>query len=98
VKNTVKHCGCKWNNGRNLSCYTIARSDFGLKSIEQNALVAKVNLSKSYVSELMKISNLEQDINDEALSSNYRTHSRLLQLAKIANHEARMKKFDEFKK
>jgi ParB family chromosome partitioning protein len=35
-------------------------------SVEQNALSAKVNLSKSYVSELMTISRLDQDIKDEA--------------------------------
>jgi ParB/RepB/Spo0J family partition protein len=66
-------------------------------AVEQNALVSKVNLSKSYVSELMKISKLDQDIKDEALKSNFWTHSRLLQLAKIANHETRMNKFEEFK-
>jgi hypothetical protein len=40
-------------------------------AVEQNALVSKVNLSKSYVSELMKISKLEQVIKDEAITSNF---------------------------
>jgi molecular chaperone GrpE (heat shock protein) len=45
----------------------------------------------------MRICKLEQDIKDEVLNSNYWTHSRLLQLAKIPNYDVRMKKFDEFK-
>jgi sugar diacid utilization regulator len=66
-------------------------------AVEQNALVSKVNLSKSYVSELMKISKLDQDIRDESLKSNFWTHARLLQLAKIAKPEVRISKFQEFK-
>ncbi|MDR1568789.1 MAG: ParB/RepB/Spo0J family partition protein [Streptococcaceae bacterium] len=67
-------------------------------SVEQKALVAKVKLSKSYVSELMKISNLEQEIKGEVLKSNDWTHSRLLQLAKITNLQTRKSKFDEIQK
>jgi hypothetical protein len=62
-------------------------------SVEQKDLVTKVNLSKGYVSELMKISNLEQDIKDEVLKSNDWTHARLLRLAKITNLKTKMDKF-----
>jgi ParB family chromosome partitioning protein len=67
-------------------------------SVEQKALVAKVKLSKSYVSELMKIGNLEQDIKDDVLKSNDWTHARLLRLAKITNLKTKIDKFNEIKK
>jgi ParB family chromosome partitioning protein len=61
------------------------------------ALIAKIHLSKSYVSELLKISKLEPEIKAQALKSNLWSYPKLLRLAKMANPVARMDKFLEFK-
>ncbi|MDR2302951.1 MAG: ParB/RepB/Spo0J family partition protein [Deltaproteobacteria bacterium] len=61
------------------------------------ALIAKIHLSKSYVSELLKISKLEPEIKAEALKSNLWSYPKLLRLAKTATPETRMDKFLEFK-
>ncbi|MDR1567179.1 MAG: hypothetical protein LBS33_00615 [Streptococcaceae bacterium] len=68
------------------------------QNVEHNALVSKVNLSKSHVSELLIISHLEQNIKNGAIKSNNWSHARLLKLAQTVNPEKRMDKFDEFKK
>ncbi|MDR1013222.1 MAG: ParB/RepB/Spo0J family partition protein [Lactobacillales bacterium] len=64
---------------------------------QQNDLVPKVGLSKGYISELIKIIKLADDIKNEALLSSSWTRSKLLRLAGIVKPDVRMRKFEEFK-
>jgi ParB family chromosome partitioning protein len=58
---------------------------------QQKNLISKVHLSKSYVSELLSISELDDYIKSEALKSTFWTRSNLLQLAKIKSSDLRKK-------
>jgi hypothetical protein len=60
-------------------------------------LIKIVNLSENYISEILKISTLDDTIKEEALKSKRWSTNKLLQLAKIKNTDLRMKKFDELK-
>jgi ParB family chromosome partitioning protein len=64
---------------------------------QQKDLLPLVNLSESYISELMKISKLDDEIKTEALRSRSWTRAKLMQLADIKKPEGRLKKFKEFK-
>jgi ParB/RepB/Spo0J family partition protein len=63
----------------------------------QRGLIQKVNLSETYISELLKMSKLDEDIKQEATTSKNWTGFKLLQLAKIKDPEQRKAKFEEFK-
>ncbi|MDR1297936.1 MAG: hypothetical protein LBO05_11335 [Deltaproteobacteria bacterium] len=60
-------------------------------------MIKIVNLSENYISEILKISTLDDTIKEEALKSKRWSTNKLLQLAKIKNTDLRMKKFDELK-
>lgn len=64
---------------------------------QQKDLIVKVNLSKSYVSELLSISKLDDFIVSEALNSPFWTHGCLTRLAKIKGDGLRKQKFEELK-
>jgi hypothetical protein len=67
------------------------------ENAKQKELVKIVNFSENYISEILKINTLPDQIKKEALTSKEWSIHRLLQLAKIKKHETRMKKFDEAK-
>ncbi|MDR1164280.1 MAG: ParB/RepB/Spo0J family partition protein [Deltaproteobacteria bacterium] len=67
------------------------------ENVKQSELMKIVNLSENYISEILKISTLDDAIKEEALKSNKWSINRLLQLAKIKSQDLRMKKFNEFK-
>ncbi|MDR2352202.1 MAG: ParB/RepB/Spo0J family partition protein [Deltaproteobacteria bacterium] len=67
------------------------------EKVLQRQLIQKVNLSENYISELLKISTLEDPIKKEALKSNYWSGAKLLYLAKIKDPTQRKEKFEEFK-
>jgi ParB family chromosome partitioning protein len=67
------------------------------EKVRQRQLIEKVNLSETYISELLKMSSLEEYIVKEAVKSKHWTGYKLLQLAKIKNREQRKEKFEEMK-
>ncbi|MDR2406443.1 MAG: ParB/RepB/Spo0J family partition protein [Deltaproteobacteria bacterium] len=67
------------------------------EKVLQRQLIQKVNLSENYISELLKMSTLEEPIKKEALKSNYWSGAKLLYLAKIKDPVQRKEKFEEFK-
>jgi ParB family chromosome partitioning protein len=67
------------------------------ENIKQKELIQIVNLSESFISEILSISTLDNDIKNEALNSKEWSHRKLLQLYKIKNPESRKRKFQEFK-
>ncbi|MDR2458088.1 MAG: hypothetical protein LBD41_06375 [Clostridiales Family XIII bacterium] len=54
-------------------------------------------MSESYISELIKISKLDDEIIKEALTSTSWSRPKLLLLAGIKNQDLRLKKFEELK-
>jgi ParB/RepB/Spo0J family partition protein len=66
-------------------------------NFQQKDLVKMVSLSESYVSELLKIGTLGDEILNEAVKSDSWTYSKLLKLAKIKKPDPRKQKFLEFK-
>ncbi|MDR2459978.1 MAG: ParB/RepB/Spo0J family partition protein [Deltaproteobacteria bacterium] len=75
----------------------LAREKAQKLDFQQKDLIPVVNLSESYISELLKISKLTDNIKEEALKSTAWTRSKLLQLASIKNNELKLHKFEEFK-
>jgi ParB family chromosome partitioning protein len=67
------------------------------ENAKQQELINIVNLSKSYISEILTISKLDDKIKEEALTSKKWSANKLLQLAKIKNTDKRLAKFEEFK-
>jgi ParB family chromosome partitioning protein len=67
------------------------------EKVRQRQLIKKVNLSETYISELLKISTLDEEIKSEALKSNYWSGAKLLLLSKIKDKAVRFEKFEEFK-
>ncbi|MDR1297431.1 MAG: ParB/RepB/Spo0J family partition protein [Deltaproteobacteria bacterium] len=67
------------------------------ENVRQKELIKIVNLSENYISEILKISTLDDTIKEEALKSKRWSTNKLLQLAKIKNTDLRVKKFDELK-
>ncbi|MDR1051440.1 MAG: hypothetical protein LBP95_10255 [Deltaproteobacteria bacterium] len=67
------------------------------KNVKQKELIKIVNLSENYISEILKISTLDDTIKEEARKSKRWSTNKLLQLAKIKNTDLRVKKFDELK-
>ncbi|MDR2200181.1 MAG: ParB/RepB/Spo0J family partition protein [Deltaproteobacteria bacterium] len=65
--------------------------------VRQRRLIKKVNLSETYISELLKMGAVDDYIVKEALTSNFWSGAKLLALAKIQDPEARKAKFEEFK-
>jgi ParB/RepB/Spo0J family partition protein len=64
---------------------------------QQKDLIPLVNLSESYISDLLKISKLEEGVKKEALESTAWTRSKLLQLANIKYSYVKANKFQELK-
>jgi ParB family chromosome partitioning protein len=60
-------------------------------NVRQKELIKIVNLSENYISEILKISNLDDTIKEEALKSKRWSTNKLLQLAKIKNTDLKMK-------
>ncbi|MDR1050060.1 MAG: hypothetical protein LBP95_03080 [Deltaproteobacteria bacterium] len=58
---------------------------------QQKDLIPLVSLSESYISELMKISKLDDEIRTEALRSRSLTRAKLMQLADIKNQRDGLK-------
>ncbi|MDR0615025.1 MAG: ParB/RepB/Spo0J family partition protein [Lactobacillales bacterium] len=75
----------------------LARLKGSDENAKQKSLVGIVNLSENYISEMLKISKLDEQIKTEALQSKEWSVNKLLQLARIKNHEKRQAKFAEFK-
>ncbi|MDR2340487.1 MAG: ParB/RepB/Spo0J family partition protein [Deltaproteobacteria bacterium] len=67
------------------------------EKVRQRQLIKKVNLSETYISELLKISTLEEEIKKEAIKSNLWSGAKLLHLSKIKDKEERRRKFEELK-
>jgi ParB family chromosome partitioning protein len=67
------------------------------ENVKQKEMIKIVNLSENYISEILKISTLDDTIKEEALKSKRWSTNKLLQLAKIKNTDLRVKKFDELK-
>jgi ParB/RepB/Spo0J family partition protein len=75
----------------------LARLQGADEKAKQKELTNVVNLSENYISELLKISRLDDHIKEEALKSKKWSANKLLQLAKIKNIDKRISKFEEFK-
>jgi ParB family chromosome partitioning protein len=71
----------------------------GNESVEQKELAIKASLSKSYVSDLLRINNLKdnKEILNEVLKSNMWSHSMLMELAKSKNDNKRQNIFEQYK-
>jgi ParB family chromosome partitioning protein len=68
------------------------------ENMMQKDLVKILNLSASFISEVISISSLEDVIKEEASKSKEWSQRKLLQLYKIKSPALRMKKFEEFKR
>ena len=66
------------------------------ENAKQKSLAGIFNLSENSISELLEISRLDPQIQEEALKSSRWSASKLLQLAKIKDRDKRLKKFKEF--
>jgi ParB/RepB/Spo0J family partition protein len=64
---------------------------------QQSDLAGIINLKKSSISEYLKISNLNDEIREEAGKSKEWTATKLLELAKIEDEQPRHDKFKEYK-
>jgi ParB family chromosome partitioning protein len=64
---------------------------------QQSDLAGIINLKKSSISEYLKISNLNDEIKEEAGKSKDWTATKLLELAKIEDEQLRRDKFKEYK-
>jgi ParB/RepB/Spo0J family partition protein len=64
---------------------------------QQSDLAGIINLKKSSISEYLKISNLDDEIKEEAGKSKEWTATKLLELAKIEDEQLRRDKFKEYK-
>jgi ParB/RepB/Spo0J family partition protein len=73
------------------------REKAGRPDFQQKDLVPVVNLSESYISELLKISKLDEDIKEEALRSTKWTRFKLLQIARLKGAWERSEKFQEYR-
>ncbi|MDR1013057.1 MAG: ParB/RepB/Spo0J family partition protein, partial [Lactobacillales bacterium] len=67
------------------------------ENVRQKELIKIVSLSENYISEILKISTLDDTIKEEALKSKRWSTNKLLQLAKIKNTDLKMNKFNELK-